>query len=93
MDSYWRERYRRDLSGILCRIDDPKIMAAFLDDLLTPAELDDIIVRWQIVRQLDKKKTQREVAENLGISIAKVTRGARELSDNKGGFRQILSKE
>lgn len=67
-------------------------MAEFLEDLLTPVELEEIIQRWQVIKMLDKGVPQRKIAKELGVSISTVTRGSRELRDRNGGFRKILDK-
>ena len=82
--------YEKELITILTKIDDKKLMIAFLNDLLTQAEIEDIVTRWQIVKQLDKNIPQRQIAKNLGVSISKITRGSIELQNNKGGFRKVL---
>lgn len=67
-------------------------MDAFLSDLFTPGEYNDVVARLQIVKQLNRAVPQRDIARGLGVSISKVTRGSRELLDKKGGFRKILDK-
>ena len=83
---------RRELVRLLASIKDSRLMGAFLDDLLTPAELDEIGTRWQIIKQLSLGVPQREIAAVLGVSITKITRGSRELRDTKGGFWKVLEK-
>ena len=61
-----------------------------MEDLLTPAEFEEIVARWQIIKLLSKGMPQRKIAKYLGVSIAKITRGSRELRDGKGGFNKIL---
>ena len=63
-----------------------------MSDLLSPREYSDIAKRLQIVKQLESGIPQREVAENLEVGIATVTRGSHELKDDKGGFRKVLDK-
>lgn len=65
-------------------------MDGFIEDILTPTEFEEIVTRWQIVKQLSKGVPQREIATKLGVSIAKITRGSRELRDKEGGFWQVL---
>ena len=51
-----------------------------LEFLLTPEERDYLATRIELVRELLKdKKTQRDIAKDLGISIAKITRGSNNL--------------
>lgn len=77
---------------MLSKIKDPDLMDAFLSDLFTPGEYNDVVARLQIVKQLNRAVPQRDIARGLGVSISKVTRGSRELLDKKGGFRKILDK-
>lgn len=86
------EKHKEELLKILLRIKNAKILARFLEDILTPQELEEIIRRWQIVRQLVKRVPQRTISKNLGVSIATVTRGARVLRDKKSAFYKILKK-
>jgi Trp operon repressor len=59
---------------------------------LTPAELKEFIKRWQIVKLLIEKKTQRFVKESVGVSIATVIRGAREVKYGNGIFQKFYSR-
>ena len=82
--------YKKELVKVLASIKDEATMNEFLADLLTGAEIEELPKRLQIIKQLDKGVSQREVAKNLGVGIATVTRGAKELKNKKGGFRKIL---
>lgn len=83
-------KYRKELVNLLASIKDSKLMDEFLEDLLTPAEFEDINIRWQIIKLLSKRVPQRKIAGSLGVSIAKITRGSRELLNEKGGFWKVL---
>ncbi len=83
-------KYRQELINLLANIKNPKLMDEFIKDILTPTEFEEIIIRWQIIKQLSKGVSQREIASKLGVSIATITRGSRELRDRKGGFWQVL---
>jgi TrpR family trp operon transcriptional repressor len=83
-------KYRKELINLLTYIKNSKLMDEFMEDLLTPAEFEEIVARWQIVKQLAKGVPQRKIAQKLGVSIAKITRGSRELRNKKGGFWQAL---
>jgi TrpR family transcriptional regulator, trp operon repressor len=59
---------------------DEKVLSLLYDLFLTPEEKDSIALRYLIIDELLKqKKTQREMAEDLHVSIAKITRGSNEL--------------
>lgn len=47
-----------------------------MEDILTPTEFEEIVTRWQIIKQLTKGVPQRKIAIGLGVSIAKITRGS-----------------
>lgn len=88
-----KDKHKRELIQVLARVSrDKRLLQAFLKDLLTPTEYEEIIKRWQIIKQLDKGTPQREIAKNLGVSIATITRGSRELGDEQGGFKKVLNK-
>lgn len=63
-----------------------------LEDILTPQELASLAERWQLIQKLDAGEPQRDIAEELGISISKITRGSRMLQYGKGGFKHFLRK-
>jgi len=85
------EKYARELFEIIQKISsDKKLLKDFFIDLLTPDEYQEIIKRWQIVKQLTKGIPQRKIAKNLKVGIATITRGSRELSDKDGGFNKVL---
>lgn len=67
------------LTETLTPITDTQLMSALLDDLLTPAELQEIGERLLIFKLLKAGHTQREVAQQLGVSVTTVNRGARML--------------
>ena len=63
-----------------------------LQDLLTPHEIAQVAERWQIVKRLADGMPQRRISQELGISIEKVTRGAKALKVSKGGFKMFLGQ-
>lgn len=68
------------------------LLRDFLRDILTPAEYRELVTRWQIIKNLEDGLPQREIARKLGVALATITRGTRELSDPNGGFRKLLGK-
>ena len=51
----------------------------FLEDILSPQEIETIDERIKLMYALVAGNTQREIAEELGISITTVSRGSRIL--------------
>ncbi|OGV31867.1 MAG: Trp operon repressor [Legionellales bacterium RIFCSPHIGHO2_12_FULL_35_11] len=63
----------------------------FFKLFLTIEERNDIATRWLIVRDLlSGQKTQREMADDLQVSIAKITRGSNSLKEIGENLRSFL---
>jgi TrpR family trp operon transcriptional repressor len=58
-------------------------MVEALEALLTPYEQDEVVHRLQIFALLVQGVPQREVAKQLGVGIATVTRGSKALQAGK----------
>ena len=83
-DADWR---LKELVKALEEMDTPEKMMNFLEGILTIKELEEIPTRLQIVKMLKQGMPQHEIAEQLKIGIATVTRGSKELQ--KGNFKYI----
>lgn len=86
------EKYKQDLLNLVLQVKDRASLNKLLRDLLTPKEYNEIIKRWQIIKQLRRGISQRQISNNLKVSITTVTRGSRVWSDRKSAFRRILKK-
>ncbi|MBJ7552603.1 Trp family transcriptional regulator [Marinomonas ostreistagni] len=62
---------------------DAEAMAQKLNALLTPNEISEMQRRLQIFALLEEGVSQREIAKQLGVGIATVTRGSRALKELK----------
>jgi TrpR family trp operon transcriptional repressor len=80
-----------ELADILAKTGDSATIELFFRNILTPAETADIAARWALVKALDKRTPQREIARNLGLSLCKITRGSRELKKPGSAFRKMLA--
>ncbi|MDR0784877.1 MAG: trp operon repressor [Treponema sp.] len=80
-----------ELALSLAKTEDPKLVADFLKELLTPSEIADIAARWALVKELKAKKTHRKIAKDLGVSLCKITRGSRELRKPDSAFQKLLT--
>ena len=76
----------------LClKAQDVKTLENLFNLFFTGAEQEDLVKRYAIVRDLlAAKKTQREIAADLKLSIAKVTRGSNALRLIDAKLREFL---
>lgn len=70
-----------------------KELALLFDFLMTPEEKENFATRVSLIKELLKKqKTQRDIAEHLNISIAKITRGSNALKQLDEKMLERLEK-
>jgi len=81
-----------ELVEIFAAETDKANMRKLLEELLTPAEREDIAKRWYLLKELYKGTTQRKIAHDMEISLCKITRGSRILKQDDSAFRKILSE-
>jgi len=48
--------------------------------------------RWALVKELSHGTAQRRIAEDLGLSLCKITRGSRELKKEGSAFKMLLER-
>ncbi len=68
---------------IINAIRDKEVLEDFLVGITTPKERLEIGQRLEIVERLLKKEPQHKIAEVLGVGVATVTRGSKELQAGK----------
>ncbi len=81
---------RHALASALVSISDTKEMETFLEELLTRAEICDVTLRWRLLELLSQGVSQRKIAEDLQISLCKITRGSRILKSKNAISNKIL---
>lgn len=79
-------RAEDSLCRALLSLEDVGQMRAFLRDLCTPAELEALADRWQVVPYVLKGVPYREIHERTAVSITTIGRVARFLSQGNGGY-------
>lgn len=85
------EQYKKELIEVIFKIaKDKALLNDFIKDVLTPREFDNVGVRWQIVKRLEKGEHHQAIAEDLHLGVSTVTRGSREMRKKDGGFRRAL---
>ena len=83
----------RALARALAALGDPREVAAFLEDLCTPAELEAMADRWRVVPLLQKGVPYREIHERTGVSVTTIGRVARTLELGAGGYAAALRRQ
>jgi TrpR family trp operon transcriptional repressor len=85
-------RVVNEIAGELAAIGDAALVRRFLESILTPREREEIAGRWELVKLLNRGVSQRHVAERLGMSLCKITRGSRELKKKDSAFKAVLER-
>jgi TrpR family trp operon transcriptional repressor len=68
---------------VINSIKDKDVLEDFLVSITTHKERSELAQRLEIVERLLKKEPQHKIAEELGVGVATVTRGSKELQDGK----------
>lgn len=84
------KKYDSELLEFFCHIDDKFTMSEILSNMLTPQERSELAIRLQVFKRLLSGENQRSIAKDLGVGIATVTRGSRELKYGKPGIKKVL---
>jgi TrpR family trp operon transcriptional repressor len=72
-----------DFIDLIYSIRDKKLLEDFLLGVTTPSERKEFVQRIEIVRQLLSGKPQHDIARELGVGVATVTRASKELSQGR----------
>jgi TrpR-related protein YerC/YecD len=88
----WRTKDTSALFDAVLALRTEDEAAAFLRDLCTLRELNDLSHRWAVVRLLDQGHPYRQIAEETGASTATITRINQWLQHGSGGYRLVLDR-
>src|SRR3546814_16145952 len=80
------EASMKALVKALAALDRPEDVAAFLEDLCTPAELEAMADRWRVVPLLLKGVASRHIQERTRVSVTTIGRVDRPLDRRAGGY-------
>jgi len=81
----------KKLISIIVKLEDEKEIEKFLKEILTPNEIKDLSLRWELMGMLKKGISQRNISSNLGISLCKITRGSKVLKNKESISNKILN--
>ncbi len=82
----------RELARILAEIEDAALIEDFLVSILTPNEIKEVSSRWELVKMLERGDSQRHIAQELGMSLCKITRGSKELKKENSAFKKVIDR-
>jgi TrpR family trp operon transcriptional repressor len=82
----------KEISRILSRLDNARIIEDLLISILTDNEAKNISSRWEIIKRIEQGISQRKIASELHLSLCKITRGSRELKKTNSVLKKILIK-
>ncbi len=70
----------------------PEEVGRFLEDLMTPGEVDDFVLRLEVARLLYRGETYEQVIAGTGVSSATISRIRRFLFRGAGGYAMVLDR-
>jgi TrpR-related protein YerC/YecD len=80
------------LFGAVSGLRDVEDCRNFFKDLCTPAELQALVDRWQVVGYLQQELPYRRIHDMTGVSVTTIGRVARFLSDGFGGYATAIER-
>ena len=78
------------ISEYLAQNRDADKIYLFLEQLLTPTELRNVALRWQLSKMLQDGLSQRKIASELHVSLCKITRGSKELKKEHSVLKEAI---
>ena len=81
-----------ELIDIFARTGNYEEMQKLFEELFTQREKYDFDLRWRLMKDLHQGKTQRDIANELGISLCKITRGSKILKSPGSQIRRLVQE-
>ncbi len=81
-----------DLMRAISLLNNEEEALNFFTDLCTPAELESMADRWQVIPLLRQGIPYRSIHDQTGVSVTTITRVARCLSFGTGGYNLIADR-
>lgn len=78
---------------ILNKLNTKNEIHLFLNELLTQKEINTLSKRWRIMEMLSQGIPQREISQNLNVSLCKITRGSKIIKNDNAITTKYLIKE
>ncbi|MBT8078929.1 MAG: helix-turn-helix domain-containing protein [Gammaproteobacteria bacterium] len=87
-----RRRHENELFSAVLSLRDIRECRDFFKDLCTPAELQALVDRWQVVQLLKQGLPYRRIHDMTGVSVTTIGRVARFLSSGFGGYETAIQR-
>lgn len=90
--SDYRNNSVEKLFSVISEIDSPEECRAFLEDLCTIKEIQDMAQRLDTAILLDKGYSYQKISDMVGVSTATISRVNRALTYGSNGYRTVIDK-
>lgn len=80
-----------DIINVFTSVENAEDMKALFDDMFTTAEINDMVTRWLLMKDIYTGKPQRAIAKDRNLSLCKITRGSKTLKKENGFMHRLLS--
>ncbi len=84
--------FEQDLATLFTAVSSKDEMAGFLHEMFSEKELANLALRWRLMCDLSQGKSQRSIAAEHGISLCKITRGAKILQREGAVTPKLIEK-
>ena len=81
---------QQELFSVFAEITDPREMEIFFKEIFTSKEMETLVLRWQLLKDLYEGQSQRSIAAKHRISLCKITRGSKILKKEDSVTKKIL---
>ncbi len=89
---HWENKETKELFQAFMKLKTVDEAHRFFRDLCTEEEIDEMARRWQAAKLVVKEVPYRDIAREVGVSTATVTRVAHWLYAGKGGYLVMLRR-
>ena len=82
-----------ELARVLASCDDKNLIRDFLHSAAHPQRTAQCSQPLGVTKLIQQGMSQRKIAEKLGLSLCKITRGSKELKAENSSFRTMIEKD
>lgn len=82
-----------DIAKFITSLKNEQEITEFFNEILTEPEVETLSKRWQILVMLKDNQTQRYIAQQLKVSLCKVTRGAKILRNKNSVISKYIKEK